>query len=134
MSDLAERMRGACRFALDVLAGDDPPEPGSVVDLCQRGADEIERLRKRAIENWPIVNRRRGQLIRSQIRGSLSADEEEELKRLQAYADDYIDMVCPRPSPSVEIQKGEKETSVLSKKGDEQCGGGNATRGLSAAP
>lgn len=47
--------------------------------------------------DWPASNRRRGDLIKKSVDGTISEAEQIELDALQAYADDHIEQVAPRP-------------------------------------
>ena len=59
-------------------------------------------------KDWPKINRRRGELIKKNIAGDITTDESTELERLQAFADEHIQRVAPRPPvPTIEHLLGE---------------------------
>jgi hypothetical protein len=48
--------------------------------------------------DWPVFNRRRGELIDREVAGTITPDEAVELARLQADADLYLEATTPRPT------------------------------------
>lgn len=52
--------------------------------------------------DWPATNRRRGELIDKEIKGTITSAEAAELAGLQAYADYYLEKTSPRPTQLLE--------------------------------
>lgn len=57
------------------------------------------------LNDWPTVNKRRGELIDKEIGGTLTDTESTELAGLQLYADQYLDVVAPRPDLPPDLEK-----------------------------
>lgn len=57
---------------------------------------------------WSLLNRRRGVLIDRRIYGILHAGERVELDALNAFADEYLSAVAPRPTDVLIEYRGHK--------------------------
>ena len=64
-------------------------------------------------EDWPTLNRERGELIDKNIAGTLTAAEQERLDWLQDYAEQYIHSVAPRPTHLLEELESIVEGKVV---------------------
>ena len=68
--------------------------------------------------NWPSTNRRRGELVDTEIGGTITSTEAAELAGLQAYADYYLEKVSPRPTHVLEeLENRVFGTATIRKKG-----------------
>jgi hypothetical protein len=53
-------------------------------------------------QDWPAINRKRGELIDKSISGTLTPDERVRLDALEAYADYHLDQVAPRSTEALD--------------------------------
>ncbi len=70
--------------------------------------------------DWPKTNRRRGNLIKKSIAGTISETEQIELDALQAYADYHIEKVAPRPTAFFDELEGMLAASQA-RRGDDKA-------------
>jgi len=81
------------RAACGRLPIENTPLESKVGNMDKEG--ENAKLRALCEHWWPLVNRRRGDLIHRDVAGTITTDEAAELAKLQDQADTWIDIVAP---------------------------------------